>query len=230
MGHRVLLAGPFQLLREGLAAILRSSGEFEVAGQVAADSRAVATCAALRPDILVLEMGPHPFAALKILGEVGRLCPGLKRVVLTDSDGRGPALRAIQGGVDACLTLDAQAAELLEALRCVAGGRCYLGPSVAAHVVASLRESETPPALPKHPSEVLTSRELEVLRLMVQGLTSQEIGRRLSLGVETVRSYRKNLKRKLGAPNLARLIQTAAAAGLLDTGGFSSRASNPSTH
>ena len=134
-------------------------------------------------------------------------------------DDEESVVNAIRAGAHAYVVKRASSTDLVEALRTVCRGGSYLSPHISDRLLARIRRGglEAPVS---HPLvEQLTPRELQVLRLIVEGKASKEIVVMLNLGVEIVRSYCKTMMKKLGINNVAGLIQVAIAAGIIGKAG-----------
>jgi DNA-binding NarL/FixJ family response regulator len=146
--------------------------------------------------------------------ELLRQHPAVKVVMLSMYDDEDSVVSSIRAGARGYVVKRASSGDLLDALRVVARGGSYLSPHVSEQLLARIRRGQAV-APGRHPSLAqLTPREFQVLGLIVEGKASKEIAVMLNLGVETVRSYRKTMMKKLHVNNVAGLIHVAMAAGL----------------
>ena len=125
-----------------------------------------------------------------------------------------PLLDSVRSGARAFVLKKASDNDLLDALRTVAKGGSYLSPQVSDQLLKRIQRGDLESKSVPSALETLSPRELQVMRLVAEGRTSKEIAGLLDLGLQTVRSYRKTLMRKLGVNNVAGLTQVALAAGL----------------
>lgn len=213
---RVLLAGPWRLTREALSAMLEGLGEWQVSGSACGAEETVRLWAQHRPDVTVLEIGSPAARGLDAALELGRHFPSARRLALTGNPTQTVVLEALRSGVQSCLTLAAPPSEFLHALRIVAGGGSYISPGLSEDLRPSFSAPESSARFPREVLNSLTRREKQVLRRVAQGRSSRRIAEELNLSPETVRSYRKNLMRKLGVSGVARLVPLAVAAGILE--------------
>jgi DNA-binding NarL/FixJ family response regulator len=202
MTLRVVLADDQPVVRDGLVLLLRASGEVDVVG-VAADGReAVRLVVQQEPDVALLDLRMPVLDGVGATAELAERAPGVPVLVLTtfaDDDAILPALRA---GAAGYLTKDATAEQLLAALRDVAAGRTVLHPEVQRRLVEHVR-GESAPATKADAD--LTRREIDVLRLVAEGLSNQQIASRLVLSEATVKTHLNHLLSKLdvdGRPGL----------------------------
>ena len=214
MPLNILLVDDHKILRDGLKAILRQSADFQVVGETASGCEAVQICKAERPDIVIMEIGLADMSGIETATEIVRYSPGTKIIILTMFDDEHSVVNSIRAGVRAFLLKKASDTDLLDALRSVSKGGFYLSPHVSGRLLQRMQtgEYESRPATTL--MKTLSPREVQVLRLVAEGNTSKEIARLLDLSLETVRSYRKTMMKKLGVGNVAGLTQMALSAGL----------------
>jgi len=155
---------------------------------------------------------------LSALGEIKRVAPDAKVLVMTVHRTEEYVFKAIEGGADGYLLKDASATELVLAVRSVLAGERYLGAAVASQfVTAFLREKGRPNGapVPRSPLETLSAREREVLKLVAEGFRSRQIGEFLCISEKTVEKHRANLMRKLGMNSATALTAFAIDKGLV---------------
>src|SRR5207244_1581022 len=140
--------------------------------------------------------------------------PSTKIVVLSIHDDENSVLAAFRAGARGFLFKGVSAADLLDGLRTVSKGGSYLSSGVSARLLARIQRGDLSITEIPAPLATLTTRERQVLRLIAEGLTSKEIADRMQLRVQTVRSYRKALMKKLNVSNIAGLTQIALRTGL----------------
>jgi DNA-binding NarL/FixJ family response regulator len=146
--------------------------------------------------------------------ELLRHCPGIKVLILSMFDDENSVVSAIRSGARAFVLKKASSGELLDALRTVARGGSYLSSQVSDRLLSRIQRGDLETRDRSTPLESLSPRELQVLRLVAEGKTSKDIAVLLDLGLQTVRSYRKTMMKKLGVNNVAGLTQLALAAGI----------------
>ncbi len=214
MTYRVLLVEDHKIMREGIRALLDRSGEFTVVGDAETASEAVQLCHETRPDVVLMDIGLPGLNGVDTTTELLRHSPALKVIMLSMYDDEESVVNSIRAGARGYVVKRASSGDLLDALRAVARGGSYLSPHVSEQLLARIRRGDVEPA-DRHPLlSQLTPREFQVLGMIVEGKASKEIAVLLNLGVETVRSYRKTMMKKLGVNNVAGLIRVAMVAGL----------------
>jgi DNA-binding NarL/FixJ family response regulator len=201
-------------MRDGLKAILNSSGEFQVAYEAENGPDAIQMCKGHQPDMVILEIDLLGLNGILTTSEILRQCGDVKIVILSTRDDETSVVGAIRAGAKGFVPKKASGSDLLDALRKVAAGGCYVGSKVMDHVMRRILD-RNPVADPLSPTlDVLAPREMQVLCLVAEGMTNKEIAGTLSLSVETVRSYRKTTLKKLGVSNTAGLTRVAMTAGI----------------
>jgi len=214
MPNRVLVVEDHKIMRDGIRALLDRNSEFTVVGDVETGQEAVQLCSELRPDIVLMDIGLPGLNGVDTTTELLRQHPAVKVVMLSMYDDEDSVVSSIRAGARGYVVKRASSGDLLDALRVVARGGSYLSPHVSEQLLARIRRGQAV-APGRHPSLAqLTPREYQVLGLIVEGKASKEIAVMLNLGVETVRSYRKTMMKKLHVNNVAGLIHVAMAAGL----------------
>ncbi|WP_456433088.1 response regulator [Thermosulfuriphilus sp.] len=207
---RVVLADDYPLFRRGLSKILEEYPHIVVVGEASNGKAAVSICQDLRPDVLVLdlELPDHDgFAVLKRLKEEGI---EVKTVVLSMYVTETYVGRALTLGARGYLSKISEPEEVVRAIETAARGGIYLSPGLFKAVRPSEGIPERPANLPS-----LTPRELEVLRLVAQGLTSREIGEKLNISSRTVEHHRQSVMKKLGLRRQTDLVRVALSYGLI---------------
>ena len=201
-------------MRDGIKAILRHSDDFEVMAESESGTEAVQLCRKKAPDIILMDIGLPGLNGIETTTEILRHCPDVKIVILSMYDDEHSVVSAIRSGARAFVLKKASDNDLLDALRTVAKGGSYLSPQVSDRLLQRIQKGDLSSTPTPTPLDGLSPRELQVLRLVAEGKTSKEIAVMLDLGLQTVRSYRKTMMKKLGVNNVAGLTQVALAAGI----------------
>lgn len=199
---RVLLVDDQALFREGLRILLSQQADIEVVGEAGDGREALAQSAALRPDVILMDVrmprldGVAATRALREAGVGGHAAPRV--IMLTTFDDDEQVFDGLRAGALGYLLKDVSSERLFEAIRAAHRGESFLAPSVAAKVVAEFARlpSSRPPDAPAEP---LSSREREILVLLAGGGSNKEIGQTLHLTEGTVKNYVSAILGKLGA-------------------------------
>jgi len=213
MPFQVVLVDDHKLVRDGVRTILERGAEFHVVGEAETGADAVHLCRKSQPDIVLMDIGLPGMNGIETTNELLRHCPGIKVIILSMFDDENSVVSAIRSGARAFVLKKASSIELLDALRTVARGGSYLSSQVSDRLLMRIQRGDLA-TRERSPLEALSPREVQVLRLVAEGKTSKDIAVLLDLGLQTVRSYRKTMMKKLGVNNVAGLTQLALAAGL----------------
>lgn len=209
---KVLLVDDHQVLRQGLRVLLDDEVDIKVVAEAGTAQEAIQQTIALKPDIVVMDLGLPDKSGLEAIREIRRQALPVQIVVLSMHSGRELVLQAIQAGCDGYVPKSSAHIDLLQAIRTVYKGKRYLHPDAATAVVDELLEKHHEAQL----LENLSDREKEVLQGTAMGFTSREIGEKLSLSPKTVDTYRQRAMGKLNLEHRSEVIQFALRAGLLD--------------
>ena len=211
---RVMLADDHSLVRAGVRRILEAEGDIEVVAEVADGAAALESLGRLEADVLVLDLSMPGMDGFELIRRARAKHRELKLVVLSMHTSPEYISRAVESGADGYLFKDSAVADLVSAIQAVRENRVFYGAEVQRHLAALVRGRDATP----HPTDVLSAREIEVLRLVALGLSTKEIAGRLEISTRTVETHRGNLMRKLGVHSVALLTQLAMREGLIGTG------------
>lgn len=210
---RVLLVDDHTILREGVRALLADEPEIVVVGEAGDGQEALEKVEALRPDIVLMDMVMPRMNGLEATGEIKRRYPETKVLILSMYDDDEYVQQVIQAGASGYLLKGMAADDLILAIREVHAGSSFLNPAVAAKLIQDyVRRVRGDHA---EGDEPLTVREREVLKLIAEGNTNQEIADVLYLSRKTVESHRANIMRKLDLHDVTELVKYAIRKGLI---------------
>jgi NarL family two-component system response regulator LiaR len=194
---RILITDDHAVVREGLRTLIGTEPGMEVVGEAEDGFEAVQKACNLWPDVILLDMVMPRMDGLEAINEIKRECPEARILVLTSFSDDEKVFPAIKAGALGYLLKNAAPERLLNAIRDVHQGKPSMSSDIAKKLMRELqRSSELPPT-----EEPLTQREMDVLRLVAQGLSNQEIAEALVLGEGTVRSHVSNILAKLHLAN-----------------------------
>ncbi|MFI7502561.1 response regulator [Streptomyces sp. NPDC049687] len=219
---RVLVADDQTVVREGIVMLLGLLPGVEVVGAAGDGDEAVRLVAELAPDVVLMDLRMPRCDGVEATRRIRAEHPGTQVVVLTtyaDDESLFPALRA---GARGYLTKDADGDEIVRAVQSVLSGDAGLSPSVQRRLLERLSAPEPEPAASAAPPDGLTARETEVLMLIAEGLSNQEIARRLQVSTATVKTHINNMFTKTGLKDRAQAVRYAYGKGLVrpPTGGM----------
>jgi DNA-binding NarL/FixJ family response regulator len=214
---RVLLADDQVLVRSGFKALLDAEDDITVVGEAASGAEAVERARATRPDVVLMDIRMPGLDGIKATSEIVRT-RGLEQVrvlILTTYDTDAYVFEALQVGASGFLLKDAGPAELLHAIRVVAEGEALLAPRITRRLIAQFTAGRVATQVAEDRLAVLTQRERQVLTLVGQGLSNEEIGTQLFLSPATARTHVSHAMAKLYARDRAQLVVIAYQTGLV---------------
>jgi DNA-binding NarL/FixJ family response regulator len=205
----VVLVDDHALVRRGLAVLLRADGRHEVVGEAGNGEQALGVIDRERPDVVILDMSMPGIDGLETLRRLRRAPTSPRVLILSMHDESQLIAQAIADGADGYLLKDSMDDELFLAIESVLRGQRYLAAAIDR---ARLNEVMSRPT-------ALTSREREVLQLIANGFTTQEVAESLHISPHTATRHRANLMQKLDAHNQVELVRIAVGRGLIVLGG-----------
>jgi DNA-binding NarL/FixJ family response regulator len=214
---KVLLADDEGLVRSGFKVLLDLEDDITVVGEAATGAEAVERARATRPDVILMDIRMPQLDGIEATREIAKLS-GLEDVrvlILTTYDTDANVFEALQAGASGFLLKDAGPAELLHAIRVIAAGDALLAPRITRRLIAQVTAQRTAAQDAENRLAVLTPREREVLALVGQGLSNDEIGAELFLSPATARTHVSHAMVKLGARDRAQLVVIAYQTGLV---------------
>ena len=190
---RVLLADGYPVMRTGLANALGSETDIKIIGEAGDAIEAINKALELKPDVIVMEIFMPRGSGLEAIATIKQSLPGAKVLVFTTSDREEDLFQALRSGAQGYLLKSATINEVVDAVRRIASGETMLSPAIATKMAAEFRG---------RPDESrLSSRQMEVLKLLGEGLTTTEIGNSLFISESTVRTHLRRLLAKLNLRN-----------------------------
>lgn len=211
---RVLLVDDHVILRQGLRALLEREEDLRVVGDVGDASQAISLVPQIQPDVVVMDSQLPGLSGAEATAEIRQANPDVQVVALTMYDDRQHVMAMVQAGARGYLLKTGDARVLVDAIRRVYARQTVLDPSVIRIVIEELRQGQSGA---RRPNSRLTKREDEILRFIVGGKSSREIGESLGISAKTVDNLRAHVLRKLGARNTAEAIVIALQTGLVTT-------------
>jgi DNA-binding NarL/FixJ family response regulator len=223
---RVLLVDDQQIVRQGLATILRYTPGLEVVGEAGDGEEAIALAQDLKPDVVLMDIKMPRLGGIPATRQICAQLPDTHVIILTTYDTDDLVFEGIKAGAKGYLLKDTTGEMLVEAIQGVMRGESQIDPGVASKVLGEFRRltKEPAPRRAKVPAgddaaamiEPLTPREEEVLQLLVEGLSNREIGARLHLTEGTVKNYVSAIIAKLQANDRTHAVVTALRRGLVE--------------
>ncbi|HZS79201.1 MAG TPA: response regulator transcription factor [Ktedonobacteraceae bacterium] len=218
-GVRILLADDHDILRQGLKMLLGLQEDVEVIGEARTGREAIHKTRDLSPDVVVMDITMPDIDGLEACKLIRHEHPETQVLILTMHESEEYFLSALRAGAAGYLVKKAAPTELHMAILAVAHGGAFLYPGLAKALVRTFVEGEKATSQSRQESvpelDALTPRELEVLKLVAEGYTNQEIADRLVLSIKTVQAHRANIMTKLGLQDITQLVRFAIRYGLI---------------
>ncbi|QBD78198.1 response regulator transcription factor [Ktedonosporobacter rubrisoli] len=224
----VLLADDHDILRQGLKLLLGTQQDIKVVGEACTGIEAIEVTMQLKPDIVVMDISMAQMDGLEACRRIRNQLPTTQVLILTMHESEEYFLQALRVGAAGYLVKKAAPADLCAAVRTVAQGGAFLYPGLAkalirAYVSTAHHDQPVAPQQPgsgknpalAHTLNVLTPREMEVLKLVAEGRTNQEIADQLVLSIKTVQAHRANVMEKLELHDITHLVRFAIRYGLI---------------
>lgn len=200
---RVLIVDDHSIVRQGLATIINRDPEMTVIAQAEDGKQAIACFGEHQPDVTLMDLRMPQMGGVEAITAICTQFKPARIIVLTTYNGDEDIYRGLQAGAKGYLLKDAKPNELLNAIRIVNRGQQYIPPEVGAKLVQRMSNPE------------LSDRELEVLRLMGQGMSNSEIATALTIGESTVKSHVNRILSKLGVSDRTQAVITAVKRGIV---------------
>ena len=211
---KVLVVDDHTLVRDGIRSLLALTADIEVVGEAANGREALEKVKQLVPDVVLMDLAMPTMGGLEATRRIRREFAGTKVLALTQYDDSEYVIPIIEAGARGFVTKMAAFSELASAIQAVYNGDSYLSPSAAAALVEEYQQKTTVEG-EKDPYQMLTDREREVLKLVVEGHTTREIADILVVSPKTVEWYKTSLMKKLNIHNRTDLIRYAIRKGII---------------
>jgi two-component system, NarL family, response regulator NreC len=210
---KVLIADDHAIVRTGLRALINSDSDMKLVGEATGGYEAIDLIGRTQPDVLILDLSMPDLDGIEVTKRVKPQYPELRILILTIHEDEALLRAALKAGAGGYILKHAAEAELISAIHTILRGDLYVDPSLIRRLLTD--EITITAARPKS-TETLTPREMDVLKLIVQGYTNRQIGEELSISIRTVESHRANLSEKLGLHSRVELVRYARENGLIE--------------
>jgi DNA-binding NarL/FixJ family response regulator len=200
---RVLTVDDHPLLREGITALINSQPDMVLVGQASTGRDGIREFEAHRPDVTLMDLRLPDMSGIDTMVAIRAGSPEARILVLTTFDGDVEIQRALAAGARGYLLKSMPPREMVQAIRQVHAGKKRIPPEIAAHIAEHLGD------------ELLTPREVEVLKLVASGNRNKDIGERLFISEETVKVHVKHVMNKLGASDRTQAVAIAIRRGII---------------
>lgn len=213
---KILIADDHALIRTGIATLLQSYPEFVVVGEATDGAEAVEMTGKVQPDVVLIDLAMPKMNGIEATRQIRERFPKTRVLVLTMHENDEYIYQILKSGAGGYVLKDASREELCNAIRAVARGEKFFSPRVSEIMVESfVKRREQPPVELSSTDIPLTKREKEILSLVVEGLTNQQIADKLFISPRTVDTHRTNIMQKLNLHDVASLVRYAIKHGLV---------------
>jgi len=210
---RILVSDDHTVVRESLVGLLEAAEGLQVVAQAADGIDTIEKAVATRPDVVIVDISMPRLNGIEVVRRLREALPDTRVLVLTMHQEEEYVLHVVRAGAAGYLVKDSSGAELVTAVRNLHAGRGHFSPQAAKTLAEQLYN---PQRAVLDPYRALTSREREVFHLIIEGLTTKEIARKLEISAKTAENHRSRVLDKLDVRNTAELVRYAVHHGLLD--------------
>jgi DNA-binding NarL/FixJ family response regulator len=215
---RLLMVDDHQIVRAGLRMLLQAQPDMEIVGEVDTGRAAIAQAKELAPDVVLMDISLPDMDGFEATRQIKRALPNTAILALTMHESDEYFFRMLDAGASGYVPKKAAPTDLVSAIRVVRDGGVFLYPSVAKALVRDYM-GRVAEGSERETFDGLTEREQEVLKLIADGLTNQEIADKLTISVKTVERHRANIMGKLNLHNRTELVKYAIRKGMIDVEG-----------
>jgi len=211
---KVLVVDDHTIVRDGICALLTLAGDIEVMGEATNGNEALNKVRELHPDVVLMDISMPIMGGLEATRRISKEFPKTKVLVLTQYDDKEYFFPVIESGASGFISKAAASSELTAGIRSIYRGDSYLSPSVTKLLVENYQHTAGERAS-QDPYTLLTEREREILKLLVEGHSTQEVADMLVITPKTVDGHKTNLMAKLGVHNRIELVKYAFRKGII---------------
>jgi len=211
---RVLVVDDHTIVRDGISALLALAGDIEVVGEATNGSEALKMVSELHPDVVLMDIAMPIMGGLEATRRISKEFPKTKVLVITQHDDKEYVFPVLESGASGLISKAGASSELASGIRSVYRGDSFLSPSVARLLVENFQNTAGERSK-QDPYKSLTGREREILKLLAEGYSNQEIAEMLVITPKTVEGHKTNLMSKLGIHNRIDLVKYALRKGII---------------
>jgi DNA-binding NarL/FixJ family response regulator len=207
---KIILVDDHQLVRDGIKALLSGTSDIEIIGEASDGKELFQQLATLKPDLLIMDISLPDISGIEITKKICQDYPGIKVMMLSMYNSEDFILNSIKAGAKGYLPKNTSRNELLEAIYAIQSGEDFYSESVSKTMLKSYIRKATGDEEPAEKSnEILTTREIEVLKLYAEGHINKEISEKLDISIRTVETHKNHIMRKLGLKSTVEMVKFA---------------------
>jgi len=214
---RILIADDHRVVREGLAAILKSRSDMDVVGEATNGFEVIEKARSLKPDVILMDISMPQMNGVEATRAVRKLSPEIGIVVLTMHDDDATIFDLVRTGVHGYLLKDSDSSEIIKAIQSTYKGESMIHPSIARKILGELSNlgSEREKKAPTHAYN-LSAREVDVLKRVAKGKTNKEIASELQLSEKTIKNHVRNIFHKMEVYDRTEAAMKGVQEGIID--------------
>ncbi|MDX1958966.1 MAG: response regulator transcription factor [Leptospiraceae bacterium] len=214
---KVYLVDDHAILREGLKLILRQIDGVVIIGESGEGRLALEEIDRIKPDVVILDVSLPGMSGVEIARHLRRYNKMIKIIILSRHDGEEYITELLKIGINAYVLKDEAGEDLIRAIEAVRRNEQYLSPRITSKVMNAIQNSKPSQEITAKLFDILTNREREILKLIAEGNSNEEIGTKLWIATQTVKVHRQNIMKKLNIHNVAELVKYAIKSGIIET-------------
>ena len=211
---KIILVDDHPMMRDGLRYAIQTQPDMKVVAEAGNGVAALDVVGQHKPDLILMDISMPGANGIDVSLQIRSLYPQIKIIILSGLADEGYVSQTIKAGLNGYMLKANAATELISAIRAVMDGHMFLSPEVTCAVMARYKEFLNTKSTPA--ASLLSKRELEVLKLVAEGLRTKEIADRLKIGVKTVDTYRARLMTKLNCNSTTELVRYAIRQGIVE--------------
>ena len=215
---KVLLADDHVIVRQGFRALLEAEPDIAIVGEADNGRQAIGLARKLLPDVVVMDIAMPLLNGLEATRQIIKEVPSTKVIILSSYSDDEYVNQLTEAGAVGYLLKQTAAADLIKAIRETKKGNAFFSPAIAKRLMEHYRETLVKGVPVRRKSDMLTSREAEVLQLIAEGKANKQIAAELSVSIKTVEKHRQQLMNKLDVHDIAGLTRYAISKGVIETG------------
>ncbi len=207
---KIILVDDHRLVRDGIKSLLSHTVDLEIVGEASDGIELFEKLHSLRPDIVIMDISLPGRSGIEITKQICREYPEIKVLILSMYNSEDFIFNSIKAGAKGYLPKNTTRNELLEAIYAIESGEEFFSESVSKIMVKSyVKRATDDEKVQEKPDEILTTRELEILKLYVEGFINKEIGDKLDISIRTVETHKNHIMRKLGLKSTVEMVKFA---------------------
>jgi DNA-binding NarL/FixJ family response regulator len=215
---RVLLADDHTVVRQGLRVLLEAETDITVVGEAASGREAVQMAKKLLPDVVVMDIAMPNLNGVEATRQITKEVPTAKLLILSSYNDDEYVHQVTGAGATGYLLKQTAATDLIKAVRETRSGNAYFSPAISKRLMERYREAVLSGAPVRRQTDLLTSREAEVLQLIAEGRANKQIAAELCISIKTVEKHRQQVMNKLNIHDIAGLTRYAISKGVIESG------------